>query len=224
MNILMCMIVRNEQECLKIILPLIPKPGIAAGFDNSIAVDGGSTDRTVDLLKAAGIEVLQQTRRGRGAACIEAMEVFDADAYLFFSPDGNEDVADLSKFRTFLDGGADLVIASRMMRGAVNEEDGHLFKPRKIANKSFNLAANAAFRRHGPFITDSINGYRAIRRSLARRLKLDASDYTFEYQMTMRALRVGANIVEFPTHERPRIAGDTGAPSIPTGLRFARRL
>jgi len=150
--------------------------------------------------------------------------VFDADAYLFFSPDGNEDLADLRKFRQHLNEGADLVIASRMMNGAVNEEDGHFFKFRKIANKSFNLAANVAFRRQGPFITDSINGYRAIRRSLARRLKLDANDYTFEYQMTMRALRLGANIVEFPTHERARIAGETGAPSIPTGLRFARRL
>ena len=82
--------------------------------------------------------------------------------------------------------------------------------------------ANFAFRRDGPFITDSINGYRAIRRSAdAEELKLDATDYTIEYQMTIRALRAGARIVEFPTHERPRIAGRTGAPSIPTGLRFA---
>ena len=79
-----------------------------------------------------------------------------------------------------------------------------------------------AFRVNGPFVIDSINGYRAIRRTLARRLKLDASDYTIEYQMTLRALRARARIVEFPTCERPRIAGNTGAQSIPTGVRFMR--
>jgi glycosyltransferase involved in cell wall biosynthesis len=220
--ILMCMLVRNERECLEVMLPKIPGPGAGSGFNRVVAVDGGSTDGSVELLRAAGIEVLQQTRRGRGAACLEAMETFDADAYLFFSPDGNEDIADLPKFRTYLEDGADLVIASRMMPGAVNEEDGHFFRPRKLANRAFNLLANLAFRRNGRFVTDSINGFRAIRRSFVQRLLLDAADYTIEYQMTMRALRAGGRVVEFATQERPRIAGTTGAPSIPTGLRFLR--
>lgn len=223
MHILMCMLVRNERQCLEVMLPSLPRPGASAGFDRMIAVDGGSTDGTLDILRTYGIEVLRQSRRGRGAACIEAMERYEADAYLFFSPDGNEDAADLPKFRRYLEEGADLVIASRMMPGAINEEDEHVFRPRKIANLGFNLIANLAFRRGGPFITDSINGYRAIRRSLAQRLALDAADYTIEYQMTMRALRAGARVVEFPTHEHPRIAGSTGAASIPTGLRFVRR-
>ncbi len=217
------MLVRNERQCLEVILPTLPKPGPGAGFDRLIAVDGGSTDGTLDVLRRAGIEVFEQTRRGRGAACIEAMEKFTADAYLFFSPDGNEDVADLPKFRGYLDDGADLVIASRMMAGAVNEEDAGFFKPRKIANLGFNLGANLVFRRSGPFITDSINGFRAIRRTLAERLQLDAADYTIEYQMTIRALRAGARVIEFPTHEYPRIAGQTGAPSFATGVSFIRR-
>jgi glycosyltransferase involved in cell wall biosynthesis len=223
LNILLCMLVRNERECLQVILPRLPSPGPGAGFDRIIAVDGGSTDGTLELLRSANIEVLEQNRRGRGAACIEAIERFEADSYLFFSPDGNEDLADLPKFRQYLESGADLVIASRMMPGATNEEDEHFFKFRKMANLGFNLIANIAFGNNDPFVTDSINGYRAIRRSLVQRLKLDAVDYTIEYQMTIRALRAGARIVEFPTHEHSRIAGNTGAPSIPTGLRFVRR-
>lgn len=220
----MCMLVRNERECLEVMLPRIPKPSPSAGYDRVVAIDGGSTDGSVELMREAGIEVLQQTRRrGRGGACIVAMETFPADAYLFFSPDGNEDIGDFPKFRELLENGADLVIASRMMPGAFNEEDAQFFRPRKMANLTFNFFANLAFRKAGPYITDSINGFRAIRRSLAQQIALDANDFTIEYQMTMRSLRLGARIVEFPTHEYPRIAGVTGASSIPTGLRFTKR-
>lgn len=223
MDILLCMLTRNERQCLEVVLPTLPRPGREGGFDRWVAIDGHSSDGTVDLLRAAGIDVVTQQRPGRGAACIEAMQKFEADAYLFFSPDGNESPSDLPKFRQLLVDGADLVIASRMMPSSFNEEDDKCFKPRKTANLAFNLMANLAFRRRGPFITDSINGFRAIRHSLARKLALDATDYTIEYQMTIRALRIGANIVEFPTHEGPRIAGETGAASIPTGFRFLRR-
>jgi hypothetical protein len=112
-----------------------------------------------------------------------------------------------------------------MMRGARNEEDDQVLRFRKWANNAFNVAANALFRSEGwPYITDSINGFRAITRMAARQLSLDAADYTIEYQMTIRALRHRMRIVEFPTKEGHRIAGETGAPSIQTGLRFLRRL
>ena len=42
--------------------------------------------------------------------------------------------------------------------------------------------------------------------------------------MTMRALKLGLKIVEFPTIEGQRVAGGTGAPSIGTGLRFINRI
>jgi hypothetical protein len=83
--------------------------------------------------------------------------------------------------------------------------------------------ANTAFNTSSIYITDSINGYRAISKSLADQLALDALDYTIEYQMTIRAMRKRAKIYEFPTHEHSRIAGETGASSIPTGLRFLKR-
>jgi len=224
MKISLCLLTRNELPCLQIIFPRLPPPGPAAGYDEIVAIDGGSTDGTLDFFAAHGVPVVAQSRRGRGDAFLQAFAGVGSDAWIFFSPDGNEEVADLPRFRPLLEQGADIVIASRMMKGAVNEEDAQLLRFRKWANNGFNLLANVLFRRQGPYVTDSINGFRAITREAAVRLRLDALDYTIEYQMTMRALRQGLRIVEFPTHEGQRVAGETGAPGVPTGLRFLRRL
>ncbi len=224
MKITLCLLTYNERPCLEQIFPLIPAPSPQAGFDQIVAIDGGSTDGTIEFYRERGIPVIGQSRRGRGQAFLLAFEQIEADAYIFFSPDGNEDVADFAKFKPLLENGADLVIASRMMPGAVNEEDHQLIKSRKWANNGLNLLANLLFRRAGPFVTDSINGYRAITRRAAQELKLDAVDYTIEYQMTIRSLKEKLKIVEFPTHEGQRVVGETGAPSLPTGIRFLKRL
>ena len=224
MKVALCLLTYNEQPCLEQIFPLIPAPSLDSGFDQMIAIDGGSTDGTLEYYREHGVPVIGQSRRGRGDAFLLAFQRVETDAYIFFSPDGNEDVQDLPKFKPLLQGGADLVIASRMMRGAVNEEDLHLLKPRKWANNALNLLANSLFRKIGPFVTDSINGYRAITRRAAQQQKLDALDYTIEYQMTIRALKKRMAIVEFPTREGQRVAGVTGASSLPTGIRFLKRL
>ncbi len=224
MYVVLCLLTRNERECLEIVYPTLPAPSAAAGYDEIVAIDGGSTDGTLDFYAKQQVRVVGQSRRGRGEAFLVAFRELRADAYIFFSPDGNEDVKDLPKFRPLLERGADLVIASRMMPGAVNEEDEQLLRFRKWANNGFNLAANLLFKTNGPAITDSINGYRAITAKAAGELALDASDYTIEYQMTIRALKKALKIVEFPTVEGQRVAGSTGAPSVQTGLRFMGRL
>lgn len=223
-KIALCILARNELACLKVMYPLLPAPSEKSGFDAIYAIDGGSTDGTVDFFKDRGIKVLSQSQRGRGEAFLTAFREIAADAFIFFSPDGNENPEDLGKFRPLFDDGAELIIASRMMSGSVNEEDGQFFKWRKWANLAFNFFANFLFRKKGPYITDSINGYRGITKRAAIELKLSAFDYTIEYQMTMRALKKSMNVVEFPTTEGARIAGETGAKSIPTGIRFLRRL
>lgn len=224
MKILLCLLTRNERQCLEVVFPSIPPPGPAAGFDAVVAIDGGSTDGTLEYYQERGIPVIAQSRRGRGDAFLLALATQLADAYIFFSPDGNEDTRDLPKFRPLLEAGADVVIASRQMKGAVNEEDTQLFRWRKWANKGFNLLANLLFRRSGPYVTDSINGFRAVSRRAAQVLQLDALDYTIEYQMTIRALKHRLKVVEFATIEGHRVAGRTGAPSLPTGLSFLKCL
>lgn len=224
MKIALIILTLNEYDCLTKIFPRVVEPQNQTAFDGIYAIDGGSTDGTIEYYQRHAIPIVAQSRRGRGAAFHLALEKIDADAYIFFSPDGNEDPNDLLKFRFYLEKGADIVIASRMMKGAKNEEDDSFFKFRKWVNNAFNLLVNIFFRRSGKYVTDSINGYRAITKSAMQKLTLDAMDYTIEFQMTIRAFKQKLNIVEFPTCEFPRVSGETKAPSFSTGIRFIKCL
>ena len=223
-QVALCLLVRNEADCLRIMLPSIMEYLSSIQFTNIYAIDGGSTDQTVSILGSYQIPVISQSQRGRGQAFHEAFAKINAAAIVFYSPDGNEDIKDLPKFFKYLEEGNDLVIASRMCSGAINEEDHQVLKWRKWANNAFNLLANICFRRHGNYITDSINGYRALTATAYKKLNLTAQDYTIEYQMTIRSLKNQLKLAEFPTNEGQRVAGETGAHSFPTGIKFLKRL
>lgn len=223
MKIALCLLTYNEVECLKIIFPKIGAPSSTAGFDSIHAVDGGSTDGSLDFFRTHGVQPLIQKEKGRGKAIMLAIENIQADAIIFFSPDGNENVLDLKRFREFFNADADLIIASRMVPNGFNEEDIHWWRPRKWTNLGFNFLANVFFNRSEGYITDSINGYRAIRCKAAETLRLTAADYTIEYQMTIQAMKKNLKIVEFPTHEGQRVAGKSRVLSFPAGMRFVKR-
>ncbi len=218
----LCILTKNELPCLEVVLNDVVLACKKHNIENIYAIDGGSIDGTVEFFKKHNIKVLSQKNRGRGDAFHLAFNEIHSDLYIFYSPDGNEDINDVYKFLEYANQGADIIIASRMMKDSYNEEDENLLRFRKWANNIFNAMANITFRRSGKYITDSINGYRAITKDAAHSLKLDAVDYTIEYQMTMRAFKKGLNIVEFPTIEGKRLFGETQAKSIPTGLKFLK--
>ena len=224
--------VKNGSLCV-LVLVKNELPNIKATLNNTLAVskeigadvvfiDGKSDDGSVEYLRENNVSVIQQVDSGRGNAASFGISTLPYDYFIIYSPDGNEDIEDLRIFKKFLNENKNLVIASRMLADSINEEDDQLFKPRKLANNFFNWIANKTFNRSGTYVSDSINGYRMIKRSLFLRLGVDAPGYTFEYQMTMRAMKLGIEITEFPTKEYARLHGDTQAKSIPTGIQFLR--
>lgn len=208
---------RNEIAGVRKLLTSLPISKVTECF----AVDYNSTDGTVEFFKKHHIRVIRQKKHGRGEAFRLGWAAAKGDYLIFFSPDGNEDPGDITKLLKLLDLGFDMAVASRFMNGSMNEEDTQRIKPRAWANRAFTFCANVFFHGH---ITDSINGYRAITKDAFRRLRLDADGFAIEYQMTIRALKLRMRIADIPTHESPRIGGQSTAIAIPTGLRVLRIL
>ena len=209
----------NEIEALPQIFDKIPR----ACADETFAVDGGSKDGTREFLASKGIRVLGQERRGRGVAFRTAVAQSDAELLVFFSPDGNEDPADIPRIFEKLQEGNDMVIASRMMKGAFNEEDIHWFRLRKWVNQSFTLIANLLWNR-ASYVSDTINGFRGVRRSAFDAMGPDADGFVIEYQMSIRAMKRRLKVVEIPTREGQRLGGASTAESLPTGIVFIKQL
>jgi glycosyltransferase involved in cell wall biosynthesis len=217
MGISLVLLTYNEIDGITYLYDKIPF-GI---IDECFAVDGGSTDGTREFLKEKNIRIVDQEEKGRGEAFRVAFKTASQDNLIFYSPDGNEDPMDIGKFKYFFDNGYDLVVASRMSKGAKNEEDDKILRFRKWANISFNIIANTIWNRgKTPYVTDCINGFWGITKSAWEKISPDGDGYTIEYQTTIRAMKLGLKVGEFPTIESSRIGGESYARSIPTGLRF----
>jgi len=189
--------------------------------DECVVVDGGSIDGTAEFYRTEGIRVVDQQDRGRGAAFWVGLRETRGDCIVVFSPDGNEDPADIPKLFALLEEGFDMAIASRFMPGSRNEEDDSLLPLRKWVNMMFSWCANVLWQGK---VTDSINGFRGFHREAFLRMNPKVSGFVIEYIMTIRALKLRLKIKEIPTIEGSRIGGKSKARSFPTGIEFLRNL
>jgi glycosyltransferase involved in cell wall biosynthesis len=207
----------NEIEGLRALWGKIP----VAAVDEVFAVDPGSTDGTLDFFRDKGVRVIIQEKRGRGEAFRIAAREASGEALCYFSPDGNEDPQDIPRLLARIEEGYDLAIASRFLPGSRNDEADAALPLRALANRAFTLVAGMFF---GGRVTDTINGFRAIRRDRLLQLAPDAEGFAIEFQISIRAMKKKLRIAEIPTIEGDRIGGQSTAYSIPTGLKVLRVL
>lgn len=170
-----------------------------------VVVEGGSTDNTAEVARAAGARVVQDTGLGKGAALRLAIAHVETPLCVFVDADGSHDPIDIPLLIAPIHAGlADHVTGSRLLGGSDELHGG---------GDEFLRLAGSAFitylinRRFGTRLSDSQNGFRAMRTADFRRLDLRARHTTIEMEMIMAALAAGLRIAEVPTHERPRAAG-----------------
>lgn len=170
-----------------------------------IVVDGHSNDGTGKLAATVGATVLMDRRRGKGDALRVAIPHVSTEFTVFIDADGSHDPEDIPRLLMPLtSGAADHVTGSRLMGGS-SELHGGFDEFFRLAGSSFITAClNWKF---GVALSDSQNGFRAVRTSVLRQLDLRENTTTIEQEMTIKTLRQGWRMTEVPSHEHRRTHG-----------------
>ncbi len=170
--------------------------------DEVLVVDGHSRDRTQAIAIEHGARVIQDNGRGKGEALRLSINAATSDILVFIDADGSHDPQDIPKLVGPIRAGvADLVIGSRG-KGGSDELHGTIEQfIRYIGSQIIMLAINY---RWSVRLTDSQNGFRAIRRDVAARLGMTSNLTTIEQEMLMKALKQGFRVSEVASHEYER--------------------
>lgn len=220
MKISLCLIVRNELEGCKVDVPNLP----FSEFDEVFAIDGGSTDGTIEYLEQQGITVYRQVNRGLNNAYVLANQMAKCEAVVAFFPKATLPTSDLYKFRPLLESGIQLVVASRQITGSVNEEDGHLLRPRKWAVYILGLCVAALWRREGPWIRDVLHGVKAWNKVAFSKMAILERGLSIDLEMVVRSYKLKLSRIEFATTEAERPHGESAFKIWPTGKQLLKYL
>ncbi|MBU4246011.1 MAG: glycosyltransferase family 2 protein [Nanoarchaeota archaeon] len=214
MKVTLVLLTLNEIIPVKEMYPKIPFDAV----DEVIAVDGGSKDGTIEFFKKQGIKVVVQKERGRGRGFMYGLQNAKGDYILYFSPDGNENPKDIPRLVAEAKKGYDIVAGSRFMDGGKSDDSDDPLHVRNLGNHFFTAIINLFY---GSKYTDAVNGFRIVKKSALENMKLDATEYEIEFQMSIRAAKNKLKVAEIPTIEMERIGGARKAQTFRMGWRFS---
>lgn len=190
----------DEEASLPGVLAAMPR----AVVDEVVVVDNGSRDATAAVAARHGATVVQEPRRGYGAACLAGVRRLASgelpDIVLFVDADWNGDPAEVERVvGPVVAGTADLVIGARM--GAENRSamPWHARAGNRFVLELVRTLFGHRFADLGPF--------RAIRFTSLLALHMDDRDWGWTLQMQIRAAELGLRVLEVPVAHRRRAIG-----------------
>ncbi len=172
-----------------------------------LVVDDGSTDRTAEVARAAGVRVASLPYNlGVGGALRTGFLFAMRNGYeqaLQFDADGQHDATEIGRLLAAAETGADLVIGSRFASGETTYDVGRV---RSAAMRVLRISVRLA---GGQGISDTSSGFRAFSKPM---LGFFARNYPVEYlgdtvEALLLACHAGFRVVETPVVMRKRASG-----------------
>ena len=153
--------------------------------DQIIVVDNGSTDRTAEVARSYGAQVIAEEVRGYGRAYKRGFSAATSDVIVTLDGDHSYPVDALSYLlEAFLHLDADFLNASRF---PVMDRRAMSFK-HKFGNWVLSLATSILFFR---WVRDSQSGMWVFRRSILADMKLISDGMAFSEEIKIEALKNG---------------------------------
>jgi glycosyltransferase involved in cell wall biosynthesis len=190
----------NEAEAIGVALRRTPRDIV----DRLIVVDGGSQDKTVEIAREAGAEVLK-VGRGYGRACWEGARIAaeDCDIIAFMDGDGADRVEGIAALvGPIADGNEDFVIGSRT-RGL--RERGSIGFHQVVAGRlvGWLLAIGTGV------VYSDMSAFRAIGRDSLLSLGMREMTFGWNVEMQIRAARRGLRVLEIAVPYGLRLGGQS---------------
>jgi glycosyltransferase involved in cell wall biosynthesis len=182
-----------------------------------VAVDDGSDDQSVDVLRSLENEfgdafklVRHPYNKGNGATIKTGIKNASGEAIICMDCDGQHDPEDILKMLPFL-GEYDLIVGARPFK-----KDGTWY--RNLANKFYNGLAS----RLTDFkIEDLTSGFRIFKADVVKKFyHLFPQRFSYPTTSTLALLKGGYNIKYVPINIQPRKAGASKIRLFRDGLRF----
>ena len=160
-----------------------------------LVVDNASRDRTTEVAQEAGVEVIEEPRRGKGAAVRTGMLAARGEYMLFSDADLSTPIEEVEKLLDQMRAGADVAIASRGLptSNLVKRQPWYREIVGRIGNILVRLMAV-----HG--IADTQCGFKLFPREIARRV-FPAQRLTgaaFDVELLFIVQHAGWKVAEVP--------------------------
>tara|TARA_B100001057_G_scaffold500435_1_gene615483 strand:+ start:18348 stop:19070 length:723 start_codon:yes stop_codon:yes gene_type:complete len=172
-----------------------------------IIIDGHSEDGTYEYAMQFSKDVYKDNKKGKGDAIRMAGEIATKDVLIFIDADGSHDPNDIPKIvNPIFNNEYDHITGSRTLGGS-DEYFGSFEKFLRVTGSHIILLLiNYRFKKD---LTDSQNGFRAIKRSVFIDLGLEENITSIEQEMIIKTLKKGYTLGEVPAHEYQRISGES---------------
>lgn len=169
--------------------------------DHIVVCDNGSTDQTSERAVDQGAEVVVESQKGYGRACLTAIDrlrQYHPEIVVFIDGDNTFEGSALCSFLIEIVNGTDLVIGSRS-KG--NYEKGSLSSSQIFGNQ----LATMLIRLVWGYRYSDLGPYRAIRFAALNKLSMADEAFGWTIEMQIKAIQHGLNIVEIPVNTSNRI-------------------
>ena len=165
------------------------------GTAEIIVVDNGSADRTSEVAQSAGVALIEELRRGKGAAVRTGMLAARGEYVLFSDADLSTPIEEIEKLLARIEEGYDIAIASRGLPDSniVKHQPWHREMVGRLGNILIQIMAVRG-------IVDTQCGFKLFTRDFAHRIfriqRLRGA--LFDVETLFIAQRHGLKIAEVP--------------------------
>lgn len=192
------------------------------GYNDVLIVDGNSKDRTAQLAKNLGAEVILQRGAGKGTALRQAFnhDGIKGDMVVMMDADGSMNPEEIPFLIETLASGADVVKGSRFLSTGYSE-DMSLF--REIGNWFFLFLVNLFW---SADYTDLCYGFAVFKNKTLKQLRtvLRSENFEIETEVFIKAKKMGFKVAEAPSVELRRRYGKSNLSCFRDGLRILKAI